>query len=60
MLTFDGIVCNTDGGCIVAVYGCFLLRISQVGKAESKNDAFLAVQEKGAKFGFGHSQHNKF
>jgi hypothetical protein len=52
-LTFDGIVRNTNGGCIVAVYGCFWLGLSQVGEGESKNDAFLAVQEEGAKFGFG-------
>ena len=32
VLSFDGIVCNTYGGCVVAVYRCFGLRMSQFFK----------------------------
>jgi hypothetical protein len=42
-LSFDGIIGNPDGGCIIAVDGGFGLRVAKVFKRESKNHTFLAI-----------------
>ncbi len=47
-LSFDGVVRNAYGGGIVAMNGCFWLRMAQFFKGHTRNDALFAVQEKGA------------
>jgi hypothetical protein len=42
-LSFDGIIGNPDGGCVVAVDGGFGLWVAEVFERESKNHSFLAI-----------------
>jgi hypothetical protein len=47
-LSFDGVVCNAYGGGIVAMNGCFWLRMALFFESHTKNHALFAVQEEGA------------
>jgi hypothetical protein len=42
-LPFDGVVCDADGGRIVAVYRCSWLGMPQFFEGESKNHTFFAI-----------------
>ncbi len=58
-LTFDRIVCNSNGRCVIAMDLQFWLRKAQFFDGHAKNHALFAVEEEGAKFGFGGRSHNK-
>jgi len=42
-LSFDGVIGNPGGGCIIAVDGSFGLWVAKVFEHESKNHSFLAI-----------------
>ncbi len=42
-LSFDSIICNSDGGGVVAMDLCFWLRVAQLFKSHSKYHALFAV-----------------
>ncbi len=46
-LLFDSVVRNAYGGGVVAMGGCFWLRMAQFFKGQTNNDALFAVQEEG-------------
>jgi hypothetical protein len=48
LLSFDGVVRNAYSGGVVAMDGCFWLRMAQFFEGQTKNDALFAVQEEGA------------
>jgi hypothetical protein len=52
-LSFDGIVFDTNRGCIVAMYRGFGLGVAHVCQCLAKYDTILAIVEEGSKFGFG-------
>jgi hypothetical protein len=58
-LTFDGVICNSDGRCVVAIDRGFGLGMAKFLKGESKNHAFFAIEEEGTKFGFGGGSDDK-
>jgi hypothetical protein len=43
LLPFDGVVCDTDGSCVVTMYWYFWLDMSKVFKGEFKYHPFLAI-----------------
>jgi hypothetical protein len=51
-LPFYGVVCDSDGGCVVAVYREFCLQMAEVFKGKSKNHPLLAIEEQRSKFSF--------
>ena len=58
-LTFARIVCNYNGRCVIAMDLRFWLRMSQFFQGHLKNHALIAVEEEGAKFGFGGRSHDE-
>jgi hypothetical protein len=52
LLSYDGIVCDSNCGCIIATHWYFGLGVAEVFEGELKNHPFLAFQKKGAEFGF--------
>ena len=58
-LSFYGVVCDADGGGIVAMHRCPWLGMPQLFQGESKNYSFFAIEEESAKFDLGRRSHNK-
>jgi hypothetical protein len=42
-LSFDGVIGNPDGSCIIAVDGGLGLRVAKVFERQSKNHSFLEI-----------------
>jgi hypothetical protein len=58
-LSFYSVVCDANGGGIVAMYRCSWLGMSQFFEGESKNDSLFAIEEESAEFCLGHRGHNE-
>jgi hypothetical protein len=58
-LPLDGVVCDADGRGIVAVHGCFRLRMPHIIEDVAKNNRRLAIVVECAEFGFGRGRNNK-
>ena len=58
-LSFDSVVCDADGGGIVAMYRCSRLGMSQFFEGESKNYTFFAIEEESAEFCLGRRGHDE-
>jgi hypothetical protein len=47
-LSFDSVVCNSDGCGVIAMDQCFWLGMAQLFEGQSKNHALFTIQEEGA------------
>jgi len=58
-LSFHGVICDADGGGVVAMHRCSWLGMPQFFEGESKNYSFLAIKEESAEFSLGRRGHNE-
>jgi len=52
-MPFYGVVCDANGGGIVAMHRCPWLGMPYFFQGESKNYSFFAIEEESTKFGLG-------
>ena len=58
-LSLDSVVCDANGGGIVAMHRCSRLGMPQFFEGESKNYTFFAIEEESAEFCLGRRGHNE-
>ena len=58
-LPLYGVVCDADGRGIIAVHGCFRLRMTHIVEDIAKNNRRLAIVVECAEFSFGRGRDDK-